>query len=231
MNEDSEIDTRINLLLFLGAGFSVEAGLPTQKNFFKHAYMEYKKGKLDPRQYSGITAAQSLVSATSRIYDSEPTMEDAFSMLDYIYYMKNDDYKLGHIWGDDFMPSNVSQLGVAKAREYFLSALEDIYKYNRAENTYINHDLYYYFFDELLKNYNVYIITTNYDLVCESILNKMIGRDVILFPSITYVEYLRDYVPVPLLKLHGSVDWKETRYDVPNIIPPTWSKQFARARE
>jgi len=228
MNEDSKSENRMNLLLFLGAGFSVEAGLPTQKNFFKHARNEYKKGLIDPHQYSGITAAQSLVSATSSIYDSEPTMEDAFSMLDYIYYMKNDDYKLGYIWDDVFIPSKDSQLNVVKAREYFLSALEYLFNYNRAECKYINHDLYYYFLDELLKHYNVYIITTNYDLVCESVLDKMIGRDVIIFPSINYDEYFGHYIPVPLLKLHGSIDWKETQFDVPNIIPPTWSKQFER---
>jgi hypothetical protein len=117
---------------------------------------------------------------------------------------------------------------VAKAREYFLKALENIFGYNRPNCTYINHELYYQFFDKLLEKYNVYIITTNYDLVCESIINKMIGRDPILFPQVKYFEYENKYIPVPLLKLHGSIDWKETSYDIPNIIPPTWTKQFNR---
>ncbi len=33
---------------------------------------------------------------------------------------------------------------------------------------------------------------------------------------------------VTLLKLHGSIDWRETPYDAPNIIPPTWSKRIDR---
>jgi len=217
----------MSVLLFLGAGFSVDAGLPTQNNFFKHARNEYKRGILDSNQYSGITAAQMITYASSDV-ESEPTMENAFSMLDYVYYMKNDDYKLGHFLEDVFIPVNSSQLGVSKAREYFLSALEKIFWYNRADNTYINHDLYYNFLDELLSQFDVYIITTNYDLVCESVINKMIGCDVILFPEIRFFEFQGPYVPVPLMKLHGSIDWKETKFDLPNIIPPTWSKQFER---
>ena len=30
------------------------------------------------------------------------------------------------------------------------------------------------------------------------------------------------------MKLHGSIDWRETPADAPNIIPPTWSKRIDR---
>lgn len=217
----------MNLLLFLGAGFSADAGLPTQDSFFEDVRKPYIRNKLSQWHFAGLTATEQLTLA-SNDEDIKLTMENAFSMLDYMYYMKPDEYKMGHMFGDIFIPSRNSQLGVTKAREYFLKALESIYGYNRPNCTYINHELYYQFLDELFSTYNVYIITTNYDLVCESVLNKMIGRDPLLFAQVKYYDIVNKYVPVPLLKLHGSIDWKETSYDIPNIIPPTWTKQFNR---
>ena len=226
MNAVFKNKDRENLLLFLGAGFSHDAGLPLQNNFFEHVRNKSVRSLLDPYEYAGLTAAQ-MISSVGSTNNKDPNMETAFSMLDYIYYMKNDDFKLAHLWYDDFIPANNSQLGVEKLREQFLKALEKIFMYNRV-GAYINHDLYYYFFEELLKKFNVYIITTNYDLVCESVFHKMIGVNALYFPVITYDEWPANYYPVPLLKLHGSIDWKETKYDLPNIIPPTWSKHFER---
>jgi len=83
-----------------------------------------------------------------------------------------------------------------------LNGLWEVFDYKLAGEKYYEHDLYNQFFSEILDEYNVAIITLNYDLVCESILNKLPNVHPMLFPVIT-PKY--DF-PVPLLKLHGSID-------------------------
>ena len=207
----------MNLLLFLGAGFSVEAGLPTQKEFWKHAsehpqISQYAKTIIDQIFYETALSSSDI-----------PTIENAFSFIDFLYYMKYDDFNISM-----FFPP-IHEVSVLKARNTFLRVIELVYSYNRAEEMYINHALYDVFFKKLLKSNHTAIITTNYDLICESILNRLPGGKAILFPIINKdYKFGGAYIPAPLLKLHGSVDWKETNFDVPNIIPPTWSKRFER---
>lgn len=219
----------MNLLLFLGAGFSVSAGLPTQKQFLSKVNELRDKGIIGARQYSGVTAAYLLANE----FDFESAnMEEAFSMLDYIYHMKDDNFKLAYgldIKGKYVFHTGREGIKVIDARRYFLETLIKVFGYNRAEKTYINQKLYDDFFDKLLNVYKIAVITTNYDLICESVLNRRIGGKALLFPYI-YEDYNigGTYIPAPLLKLHGSVDWVETSYDPPNVIPPTWSKKFER---
>lgn len=213
-----------NLLLFLGAGFSKDAGCPLQNNFFEHVEQKFP-GTLSLESYMGITAARNLAISFKK-FKKKPTMEDAFCVLDYVYYMKPDDYQLSCYTREGFRASDESGLGVFKAREYFLNGLREIFDYKQiVEKKYYEYDLYHRFFTELLEQYNIAIITLNYDLVCESIICKIPRVDPILFPVITS-DF--SFWPVPLLKLHGSIDWRETSFDIPNIIPPTWSKHFDR---
>lgn len=212
-----------NLLLFLGAGFSKDAGCPLQNNFFEHVEQRFP-GTLSQDSYMGITAARNLAISFKK-FGKQPTMEDAFCVLDYVYYMKPDDYQLSCNTREGFRASDESGLGVYKAREYFLNGLREIFNYKLAEKKYYEYDLYYKFFKELIEKYNIAIITLNYDLVCESIFKNMPRYKLMLFPVIT--GDFSDF-GVPFLKLHGSIDWRETSFDVPNIIPPTWSKHFDR---
>jgi len=212
-----------NLLLFLGAGFSSDAGCPLQNNFFEHVEQRFP-GNLSLESYMGITAAQHLALSFKK-FGNKPTMEDAFCVLDYVYFMKPDNYQLACNTREGFKKSEESGLGVSKAREFFLKGLRDIFYYNRAPKRYWEFELYHRFFTELMEKYNIAIITLNYDLVCESILKNIPQVHPMTFPVIT-----PDFSvsPVPLLKLHGSIDWRETPFDPPNIIPPTWSKRIDR---
>ncbi len=218
----------MRLLLFLGAGFSVEAGLPTQGNFFEHALKEYENNKLDNHLFSGVSAAQMMYESIQGRTDRDPTLEEAFGLLDYIYYMKNDQYKLGYIHNKSWIPSRDSPLTVGETRRLFLKAIEKMFKYKWAGKKYFEHELYETFFKTLFDNYEIAIITTNYDLVCESILDRFPHHKGHIFPVINKLYGYSALDGTPLLKLHGSVDWIETPFDAPNIIPPTWSKQFDR---
>jgi len=213
-----------NLLLFLGAGFSKDAGCPVQKDFFRHVEQMFPT-TLSQEYYKGLTAAQNLALSFKKS-GTKPTMEDAFCVLDYVYYLKPDCYKLACNTREGFKNSDESGLNVSEARDNFLKGLREVFYYKQlADKTYYEYDLYHHFFTELLEHYNIAIITLNYDLVCESILHKIPNVHPMIIPVITpnFSEF-----PVPLIKLHGSIDWRETPADPPNIIPPTWSKRIDR---
>ena len=74
-------------------------------------------------------------------------------------------------------------------------------------------------------DYVYYMKPDNYQLSCNTREARAPSYTLMLFPVIT--GDFSDF-PVPFLKLHGSIDWRETSFDVPNIIPPTWSKHFDR---
>lgn len=217
----------MNLLLFLGAGFSVEADLPTQKQFFKKVHVLKDRGDIRQYEYNGLSAAYYL--AQYHEGKKDITMEEAFSILDYIFKMKNYNYQIAYLEDlrdrNTFVDSN-SGITVSDARNNFLNILEKIYGYNRFDE-YINQNLYNNFLKKIYKNYEFAIITTNYDLLCETALQTIPGGKPLLSPVFD-ADYKsgNKYIPSPLLKLHGSIDWKETASDLPNIVPPTFSKEF-----
>jgi len=217
----------MNLLLFLGAGFSAEAMLPTQQGFLKKVHSLKDRGDIRQNEYNGISSAYNL--AQSHEGKIDVTMEEAFSVLDYTYKMKNYDYKIAYYEDLRNMNSFInaeSGISISEARTYFLSILERIYGYNEFQK-YINQNIYNDFFKKLYNHYEYAIITTNYDLICEKSLENIKGGKALLFPEF-YIDYKigGTYIPAPLLKLHGSIDWKETAADLPNIVPPTFSKEF-----
>ena len=134
----------MNLLSFLGAGFSVEAHLPTQRQFLSKVN---ESSKISTQQYSGVTAAYLL----AREYDYENAyMEEAFSILDYMFYMKDDNFKLAYIKDEDgkaVWHSSSAGIRIIDARRNFIETLEIVYNYNRPKKTYINQDLYDGFFE------------------------------------------------------------------------------------
>ena len=97
-------------------------------------------------------------------------------------------------------------------------------------------------FSHLLEQYRLGIVTTNYDLVAEIALNHLKDKG---GPPTSYCFQadwgLREYVPI--LKLHGSVNWPKSGdlnlRDVPTdapplakayVLPPTWNKDLATNR-
>lgn len=213
----------MNVLLFLGAGFSSEADLPLQKDFHKKAYSALNEGYFNVAVYWGVSSAYYI----SRLVEgrADVTLEDAFGILEYIYLTHDDNYKIAFLDDLDdpntFHPANKG-ITIREARQNFIGAIEEIFGYND-DQSYKNIGLYKSFFKHLLSNnHKIVIVTTNYDLVCETTLNQLYTH----FPA--YHVFDPTFEGVPVLKLHGSIDWKETSIDPANMIPPTWMKTFDR---
>ncbi len=94
------------------------------------------------------------------------------------------------------------------------------------------------FFRYLLEHFRLGIVTTNYDLVTETALRN-VGRG----SSYVYRGVSASEGTVPILKLHGSVNWpKRTDVDLGDIrtdgapqerayiLPPTWNKDVNEDR-
>ena len=79
----------MNLLLFLGAGFSTEAGLPIQNEFLK---MVFNMSNISQEQYNAISAAY--YSAMYHEEKKEVNMEEAFCLLDFRSKMNDYQYKI-----------------------------------------------------------------------------------------------------------------------------------------
>ena len=220
----------MNVLLFLGAGFSKEAGLPLQKDFHEHtqrlrqlpSFLEY---------YRGISAAYYLAQYLTNKDWQKVTLEDAFGALEYTFFAHRSDYKVAYLENmldsHSFVKSSKG-IPIGDARRGFLMALETVFRPKSVNplESYENMDLYKLFFEKILhKTGDLKIITTNYDLVCENALKLSLPSGSPRYPD-PFSFYRRNVFSVPILKLHGSVDWKETRIDPPNIIPPTWMKRY-----
>lgn len=211
----------MNILLFLGAGFSKEADLPLQKDFHEMAYTCLEKGYFNLDVYKGVSSAYHLARYIEG--QNQVTLEEAFGILEYNYLTHTDDYKIAFYdnLGDPstFHPADEG-ISIREARQNFISAIEEIYGYNE-NHSYRNIQLYKLFFKKILEKHNAAVVTTNYDLVCETALGKSHTQ----FPGYSV---FHEHEIVPVLKLHGSINWKETAMDLPNIIPPTWMKSFDR---
>ena len=210
----------MNILLFLGAGFSAEAGLPLQNDFAAKAYSLLEKGQISLDTYHGVSSAYNLVRDIEGD-KRQVTLEDAFGVLEFFHLTHDDDFKIAYY--DNLkdpathFPSDVG-IPILQARRDFISAIEAVFGCNE-DKPYENLDLYKAFFDSILQENSVVIVTTNYDLICETVLKQRYTH----FPVWPAFE---PETPIPVLKLHGSVDWKETEIDLANIIPPTWMKSF-----
>jgi len=220
----------MNVLLFLGAGFSREAGLPLQKDFHEFAYSAVDEGYYNIDVYRGVSAAYNIARYIEGKEDVN--LEDAFGVLEYNYFTHNDSYRVAYYDNLDdpnsFQPA-YNGIPIAEARRNFIDAIELIFGPND-DTSYKNIDLYKFFFEKILEKHKLMIITTNYDLLCKTALDKCknpkTGESVGYshFPAEAPFSQSNDFVTV--LKLHGSIDWKETSIDTANIVPPTWMKKF-----
>lgn len=225
------------LVLFAGAGFSVEAGLPVQRDFIQ--FIRDREIVQDwSSKYNAISAAMILGSMLHE--KSEVTLEEAFGALEYTHFTHDSDYRVAYFKATkdkDIFVSSEKGLPIGKVRSDFLNALGDVFSPWFVRNQYVpealkrrytllglynNVDLYERFFVELVRKADLRVITTNYDLVCESGLKTISGFKLEHFPF----KQKLDETTVPILKLHGSIDWRETPIDSPNIIPPTWMKWY-----
>lgn len=93
-------------------------------------------------------------------HERDPTLEEAFGLLDYLYYLKNDEYKLGYDFEKTWIGSNKSPLSISEARRLFLKSIEKMFGYKLAGKRYHNREIYKTFFQTLFEKHEIAIITT-----------------------------------------------------------------------
>jgi len=218
----------MNLLLFLGAGFSVEAGYPTQKQFLEKVLQLRRSGIIKEYHIDSVSLAYYL----SMYHEgkSEVTMEEAFSMLEYEYLMKNPDMKFAYIKYDDrgnkFIRSS-NGLSISFAYNVFIDVLNFVYGY-RLDEGFKSEDLYIEFFNKLFTEYDINIVTTNYDYICDMSFIKMGYKIVGGIPFYSAFINEENNKKINIYKLHGSAGDLDSQFNIRTIVPPTWNKSFKK---
>lgn len=194
------VDLDLPRVFFLGAGFSVPAGLPIAADLLPHALREVKacfpeESKLD----RGIDEYLAFRKATSGTADSVPI--DLEDLSDYLAYEHFLGLRGSDTWSDE---GNEDQLmlrwGVGAAVHHLTPSAGDL------PELYLD-------FARRLRPRDL-VVTFNYDLVLERSL-EAVGAKFRRFPFyVAETGFLQDTVDdergrddIRLLKMHGSVDW------------------------
>ena len=179
-----------NTALFIGAGFSKEAGLPTTGEITKRFFSNRRQNSMSNELRGAIDSA--LKDYWRLVFDYaegklEPSLEDHFTMLDL-------SANVGHALGTEFTPAKLRRIRRLSIHR-ILEILDDAYD----ENSLIRD-----FLGELAHEEGNSIISTNWDIVAELHLKAaQCGHDYVV-PNIGGLE---GFPAVPVLKLHGSANW------------------------
>jgi len=216
------------LLLFTGAGFSALAGAPVMNQFLLRAEDRLAEDLLRCIRAGFYFAGYAL--------HEEPNLETAYGAAVFREVIHKPDFRVatfqrnnGH---DVFVPSRDGPR-LKDVVEGFERGIACLYGQAVLENC--NQWLGYYseFFSYLLEHYRLGVLTTNYDRVIETALHKIDRESSYSVAGAS----CRPENPIPILKLHGSVNWPQTRnldlrtiatdaepLDKPLVLPPTWNK-------
>lgn len=217
--------TKPVLLLFPGAGFSAHAGAPVMRDFWTRA-----KGALAEDILRGMGAG---FYWAGYAMPQEDNLETAYGAAVFRHVVFGPDYRVA-TRVSAFIPSS-SGPTTGKVVEAFERGIASVY--GQAVLEHRNRWVGYYseFLGYLLERFLVGVVTTNYDLVVETALQSM-GR------ASTYSGTgagcgVKD--PIPILKLHGSVNWPLGKdhsmrlirttakpQERAFVLPPTWNKDL-----
>lgn len=221
------------LLLFTGAGFSAHAGAPLMKAFLARALRVLADGILR------------LIGAgfyfTQYAMREEPNLETAFGTMVFREALHGGHFKVATLvrkdGRDEFVKSQDGPT-IAEVIDGFERGIASLYGRPVLDDRQRWVGDYSRFFGYLLKRFRLGVVTTNYDLVTETALGD-IGRG----SSYVYRGEPTSEETVPILKLHGSVNWpKRDGVDLQNIhtdaaplerayvLPPTWNKDLNENR-
>lgn len=218
-----------DVVFFFGAGASVAAGIPLQEDILREALSQSRvRDSLAGREL--IRFLQRFFALNRRLYPM-PSLEDVFAFLDYFI---NRNEHLDSVY-------SVSQL--RKIQECFVRIIHYTIGQRRTNNA----STHRAFWEVVgVTNRNVSIVSLNYD----SVLEAEFG----LYPEQAYIDYCinllnYDYeeipafywwinprepvprfgeenpVPIKILKLHGSLDWKFCRACRRVLLTP-WSTEI-----
>jgi hypothetical protein len=185
------MSTDINdTVLFVGAGFSREAGLPTTGEITKRFFSTKNSISMSPELRERIDAT--LKSYWEIAFDYadgglEPSLEDHFTMLDL-------SANAGHALGTELTP--------AKLRRIRRLSIHRIFEI--LDETYQDQALLRDFLGGIARNKGNSIISTNWDIVAELHLKAAgCGHNYV----VPHVRRSEGSPALPVLKLHGSANW------------------------
>ena len=176
--------------LFVGAGFSTEAGLPTTHQITQRFFSPRKKDLMSSELRNKIDST--LKEYWEKVFGYEdgkpaPSLEDHFTMLDL-------SANVGHSLGTEFTPARLRRIRRLSIHR-ILEILDDAYE----ENPLIRR-----FMRDFARSKGNSIISTNWDIVSELHLSAAhCGHDYVV-PNIGRSE---GKPTLPVLKLHGSANW------------------------
>jgi len=240
----------------LGAGFSVDRGLPTIKNFMYVMRDAHQWLELQGRQKEADAIAKVLdfrldaASAAYRIRLDLENIEELFSLASASSRALTQQIQLAIASTLDFKLKTTREPTISFQASPNVNCIPPNWKKsvfdggNRAE---VTCSAYEFYLSSLLGNWNNEtnfnqntFITFNYDLLVEDALKKL---------SIPFTYGINSKVGVSnseleLLKLHGSINWGKVagstqnytfhdsynellnRQQIPQLVPPTWRKIF-----
>lgn len=234
MNVIKNADCKPLLLLFTGAGFSAHAGAPVMKSFLARAFRQLPDDLL-----RCIRAGFYFTQYAMR---EEPNLEIAFGAMVFREVLHGGHFKVATLvrtdGRDEFVNSEDGPT-VAQVIDGFERGIASLYGPHVLDDRQRWVGDYSRFFRYLLERFRLGVVTTNYDLVTETALGNLERRS-----SYVYRDTSASDDTVPILKLHGSVNWpKGPNVDLGNVhtdapplelarvLPPTWTKDLNEDRE
>ena len=216
------------LLLFTGAGFSAQAGAPVMGKFLEAVQ---SASELPEAVYRGIRAGYYFPKYALRADDN---LETAYGSLVFRQLLHHPRWQIATFKrSGEFIPSCEGP-AVGEAIEAFETGIAAIYGSRLMARREEWLRLYKRFLGWLLDRFEVTVVTTNYDLIVETTLGGLGVQASYCFGSEEAVS--PDAGMVPILKLHGSVNWdrsqpqRSTPSDPPKerafVLPPTWNKDI-----
>ncbi len=205
-----------NVVFVLGAGCSKQCGAPLMADFLDVASFLHSTGKVHDKAphfekvFKAIGALQVVHSKSQLDLNNIESVFTAFEIANTIGKLPS------------FLPEEIPSV-IASLKEVIVTTLEQTIKFPTRESHYIDVPQPYKDFVELLHHimsdaiptHTISVITFNYDIVIDMALHEArLGVDYGLSSS-TSSEY------VPLLKLHGSLNWASNSKDG-SIVPLTF---------
>lgn len=214
----------MNIVYFLGAGFSAPLGLPVVSNFLR---MAKDLGNSQAEQYGYFREVfqqiDQLAKIKNRYYSNQEDIEEILSLLEVEPFVKKSESTRALF--KKFI-RDVILFYSPRFEPYLEPGLpSDWYKYAFGQDSNLNA---YGYFVTALCSLSISILRGDRKLEVRSLQNVPISYsvvttnyDCILESSLEFINKhwtVEEPVKLDLVKLHGSVD-KEG-----NIVPPTWSK-------
>ena len=210
------------LVLFVGTGFSAGAGMPTMSDFLKQA-TEQLPSDIMRRINAGFYFTE------YSMQDTKYNLETVYGAMVFRKLLTDGNSRVATLsHNGKFIPRHDGPTiqEVIEGFEYGIAVLcgKDILADKQKQ--------YSDFFTYLSNNCDLGVVTTNYDLAIEKSIN---GKCSYSYSSGNNSDGKHT---IPILKLHGSVNWPTDNLDIDTIdttakplqrafiLPPTWNKNL-----